>query len=129
MEHELECDRPTLIRRGLGAYEPISTDMSYSFIYLFSACPWQKASEVSDYYSLIFQRVAIPGLPGCHWLYFIHVLLALNDLISCRTVHGGVCSFCAPLKLPDKHNALEIAVAVIDETDTGCFHTGVGKGD
>lgn len=36
---------------------------------------------------------------------------------------------CAPLKLPDKHKALEIAEAMIDETDTGCFHTGVGKKD
>lgn len=56
----------------------------------------------------------------------ILVFSALNHLINCCTVHRGACSFCAPLKLPDKHNALEIAEAMIDETDTGCFHTGVG---
>lgn len=35
----------------------------------------------------------------------------------------------APLKLSDKHKALEIAEDMIDETDTGCFHAGVGKKD
>lgn len=59
----------------------------------------------------------------------IHIFSALNDLINSCSVHGGVCSFCAPLKLPDKHNALEIAEAMIDETDTGSVHTGAGKKD
>ncbi len=31
---------------------------------------------------------------------------AVNHLISCSTVHWRLCSFCAPLKLPDRHNAL-----------------------
>lgn len=36
--------------------------------------------------------------------------------------------FLAPLKLPVKNNVLEIAEAMTDKTDTGCFHT-VGKKD
>lgn len=120
-------DPRVLIRHGVGAYKPISTGMS----------SWVFPASVSDRGFTLDQITKASFLSELYqneFFLFLHYFgsrrfSAVNHLFGCYTVHRGVRSFCAPLKRPDKHNAHEVAEAVIDEIYTGCFCPVVDKKD
>lgn len=90
MAHEMACDRPPCI-------DLVLTN-SFLQTFFFFCLALTKASCWIRLLRLHFSM-------SCYtWIYWLLVpyffFAAQNDLISCCTVHGGICSSCAPLKLP-----------------------------
>lgn len=88
MAHEMACDRPPCIDLVL----------TNSFLQAFFCLALTKAS---CWIRLLRLHFSMSCYTRIYWFLVPYFFFAAqNDLISCCTVHGRICSSCAPLKLP-----------------------------